>query len=419
MPRSLIERFATPVVFDALADSRVVGLLGPRQSGKSTLARDIIGPRWPAEYLTLDDESTRRAALEDPTGFIAHIRGAAIIDEIQRAPGLMLTIKARVDRDDRPGQFLITGSANLQRISTVQDALPGRVDYISLWPLSQAEIAGGDDGLLDRLLDGVIPDLEGAPIGPSAYLQRFEAGGFPGVFAKPTRTRQRFFEGYVTSIVERDVPDLAHLRAVDGPARLLRLLAGRSAGLLNLSSLARELQLDEKTVAGHFRILENLMLVRRHRPWFANLGSRQTKAPKAYITDTGLMTALAGTSGSGISNDPSMLGSVLETGVVMEIVRLAASARSRVDLLHYRDSKQREVDIVLENADRSVVGIEVKAGATVSRGDFHGLAYLRDRLGPRFKAGLVLCTGERTLPFGEGLAAVPISALWAGSEDPR
>lgn len=399
-------------MLEALAESRVVGLVGPRQSGKSTLARDIIAPRWKAEYHTLDDEGTREAAREDPTGFVERIRGSAIIDEIQRAPDLMLTIKARVDRSNEPGQFLITGSANLQRIAKVQDSLPGRVDYIPLWPLSQAEIEHGSDGLLNDLLLGSIPDRRGAVIGSASYLERFAAGGFPGVFRRSNSARRRFFDGYVEAIVERDVADLIHLRAPEGPGKLLRLVAGRSAGLLNASSLARDLQVSEKTVASHFKILEDLMLVRRHPPWFANLGSRETKSPKAYVADAGLMATLVGASAAGIETNPTLTGSFLETAVVMELVRLAATADEHVGFFHYRDNKQREVDLILERPDRSIVGIEVKAGASASRRDFGTLAYLRDRLGTRFTAGIVFNTGEQTLLFGDRLAAVPIAALW-------
>jgi predicted AAA+ superfamily ATPase len=227
--------------------------------------------------------------LEDPTGFIAGTSGPTIIDEIQRAPDLMLALKARLDADDTPGQFLITGSANLTQIRTVKDALPGRVLYLDIWPLSQAEIEGSATRVIDRLMDGMIPTVRDAPIGPLSYVERFVRGGFPGPLRGSPLIRRRFFDSYVDSVVERDVPDIAALRSLDSPGRILRLLSARSATLLNVASLARDLQLDNKTVDHHLRILSDLMLIRLHRPWFANLGSRQTKAPKIYVSDPGLM----------------------------------------------------------------------------------------------------------------------------------
>lgn len=412
---ALVPRSATDLAVEMLSESRAVALIGPRQSGKSTLAKHLLAPRWRATYLTLDDAGTRHAALDDPTNFIARVSGPTIIDEIQRAPDLMLAMKIRLDQDNTPGQFLIAGSANLTQIRTVKDALPGRVLYLDIWPLSQAEIEGWSHGAVDQLMDGVIPTIEQAPIGPSSYLDRFARGGFPGLLGRSSRVRRQFFDSYLDSIVERDIPDLAALRSLDGPARILRLVATRSAGLLNVASLARDLHMDNKTVDHHLRILRDLMLVRLHQPWFANLGSRESKSPKVYITDPGLLAALAGADPIGIQRNSNLLGSFLETAVCMEIVRLAATAGTHIETFHYRDKKQREVDIVLERSDGTIVCIEVKAGATALSSDFRSLRYLRDGVGDKFAAGIVLHCGERTLPFGDRLAAVPISALWTPS----
>ena len=213
---------------------------------------------------------------------------------IQRAPNLMLGIKARVDLDSRPGQFPITGSANLTQIRTVQDALPGRVLYLDVWPLSQAEIEGQATRVLDKFFEGVIPKVQEAPIGTPHYLERFARGGFPGPLRRSITAHRRFFDSYLDSIVERDVPELAALRSLDGPARALRLVAARSATMLNVASFARDLQLDNKTVDHHLRILRDLMLIRIHPPWFANLGSRQVKSPKIFVTDPGTDGSIGG-----------------------------------------------------------------------------------------------------------------------------
>jgi predicted AAA+ superfamily ATPase len=300
----------------------------------------------------------------------------------------------------------------LTQIRTVKDALPGRVLYLDIWPLSQAEIEGSATRVIDRLMDGMIPTVRDAPIGPLSYVERFVRGGFPGPLRGSPLIRRRFFDSYVDSVVERDVPDIAALRSLDSPGRILRLLSARSATLLNVASLARDLQLDNKTVDHHLRILSDLMLIRLHRPWFANLGSRQTKAPKIYVSDPGLMAALAGADRRGIARNPAVMGSFLETAVCMEILRLAATADHHIEMFHYRDKKQREVDIVLERSDGALACIEVKAGATSTASDFRSLRYLREGLADRFVAGVVLHCGSQTLPFGDRLAAVPISALW-------
>jgi hypothetical protein len=262
-------------------------------------------------------------------------------------------------------------------------------------------------------MDGVIPTVRDAPVGPTPYLERFVRGGFPGPLRSSPGVRRRFFDSYLETIVERDVPDIAALRSLNGPARVLRLVAARSASLLNVASLARDLHLDNKTVDHYLRILRDLMLVRLHQPWFANLGSRQIKSPKIYVTDPGLMAALAGVDQRGIQRSPTLMGSFFETAAGMELVRLAATSDRHVNIYHYRDKKQREADIVLEREDGAVVCIEVKSGATASSGDFRSLRYRRDGLEDRFSAGIVLHGGGQTLPLGDRLAAVPISALWS------
>jgi predicted AAA+ superfamily ATPase len=409
---ALIPRLATNEVLDALRTSRAVGLLGPRQAGKSTLARDLVRGRWKADYLTLDDQVTRAAASNDPSGFVATIDRPTVIDEVQRVPELLLAIKARLDRNDERGQFLLTGSANLLRARSVHDALPGRVDYVFLWSLSQAEIERGSSGLLDELFDGVVPRVRSERIGPAAYAERVAAGGYPDAFRRPARSRLRFFESYVGSVGEAGIRDLASVRRTDVPGRLLRLVASRSAGLLNTASLGRDLGIDQKTAAMHLLLLEELMLVRRSLPWHGNLGSRQIKSAKVYVTDTGLLCGLIGADAGRIARDPAVAGMVFETFVVMELVKLEIASQMPIETYHYRDRREREVDILLERPDGDVVAVEVKSGASVGRNDLRSLEYLRDRAGARFKLGVVMYTGERSLRLGDRLAAVPIQALW-------
>jgi uncharacterized protein len=407
----LVERGVTEVVIEAMASARVVALLGPRQAGKSTLARMLADGELGADYLSLDDEPVRIPALADPAGFIAACERPAVIDEVRRAPELLLAIKARVDRDPRPGQFLLTGSANLRRIPAVSDALPGRVDYLALWPFTQGEIAGRREDFLTGLFEGRVPSVHGAPVGRGSYAEMLLTGGFPEARSRPAGARPRFFASYVDSIVDRDLAETSRVRDPASVGTLLRLLAARSGGLARYDALAREVGIDGKTIKGHIDVLERLFLVRVRRPWHVNLGRRQVKAPKLYVSDTGLLSALVGADERRLEGDEGFAGALLETFVASELERQAAWLPQPLSFWHYREGP-REVDVVVERPSGEVVGVEVKAGATVRPRDFAGLRHLRDQLGKRMLMGVVLYTGAHTLPFGEGLWAVPLQAMW-------
>lgn len=407
----LIDRGITDVVIDAMRESRVVALLGARQAGKSTVARMLAANRLPAAYLTLDDEPVRSLASGDPQGFVAGLGRRTVIDEIQRAPDLLLAIKSRVDRDSTPGQFLLTGSANLRRIPTVADALPGRVDYLTLWPLTQGEINGRPESLLTRLFDRDVPAIEDAPIGRSKYAEILLAGGFPDARMRSSVARRRFFDSYVTSIVERDVPDTSRVRDPSSIATLLSLVAARSGSLARYDALARDAGIDGKTVKDHLDVLERLFLLRIRQPWHVNLGQRQVRAPKLYIADPGLLAALIGVDARRVREDDGFAGALFETFVATELERQASWAPEPLRFWHYREA-EREVDVVIERPSGEIVGIEVKASATVRARDFRGLVHMRERMGKRLVTGVVLYAGERTLPFGDRLWALPLSGLW-------
>jgi uncharacterized protein len=410
----LVERHMKPLVLEALAESRAVCILGARQVGKSTLARQIADSERPASYLTLDDEATRRAALEDPTGFVALISGPVVIDEIQRAPDLMLAIKMRLDTDDTRGQFLLTGSADVLALPSIADALPGRVEYLRLWPFSQGELAGVREGFLDRLFAGEPPHVENAELGRIPYAHNVAAGGFPDAQGRSERGRSRFFASYLATILERGLDGVARLRDRSDLSRLLNAAAIRSASLMSSRSMATDLGVTHKTVAAHIKVLENLFLVRRLQPWHVNLASRQAKTPKLHISDSGLLTHLLNASPQRLAHDARLAGPVFESSVAMELQRQREWSKHEPSLFHYRDGQGREVDIVLELRSGETVGVEVKTAATVHRGDFGGLRHLRDQLGERFRAGVVLYTGQRTLAFGDRLTAVPLCGLWGG-----
>lgn len=415
MPAHLTRQIR-PRVRELLSESRAVAVLGARQVGKSTLLQDLAGSDFPATVLTLDDDVTRRAAAADPTEFVARLETPVAIDEIQRVPELLLAIKQRLDRDDSRGQFLLTGSANILALPSVKDALPGRVDYVNLWPLSAAELASsGTDNFVDRVLDGAPPDIDAVPIGRAPYAERILRGGYPDAQVRGLRSLGSFFSSYLASIIERDLSEVANLRAPDSVERLLHVIAARTGGLTSFQGMGRDLGLDKNTVHSYTRALENLFLVHPLKPWQVNLGARQVKSPKLYVVDSGLLCRLFKANRQRIEEDGTVAGPVFESYVTMELLRLAEVSAAEASLFHYRDKLGREVDVVLESASGEIAGVEVKAGATVSYDDLGGLRRLRDKLGDRFRCGVVLYAGERTLPFGDRTWLVPLAALWRSS----
>ncbi len=408
----LIARGLEGAVVNAMREARAVAVLGPRQAGKSTLARVLAEGPLPADYLTLDDEAARSLAAADPQGFVAGLGRRTIIDEVQRAPDLLLAIKARLDGDDTPGQFLLTGSANLRRIPTVADALPGRVDYMTLWPFTQGEIHGRREGIVERLFAGDVPNASGAPVGRGAYAEILLRGGFPEAVRRGASARRRFFDSYVATIVERDVGDTSRVHDPASVGLLLRLVAARSGSLARYDALARDAAVDGKTAKAYVGVLERLFLIRERRAWHVNLGQRQIKAPKLYVSDSGLLAALVGANKERIIHDDAVAGALIETFVANELERQASWLPEPLSFWHYR-AGDREVDVIIERPSGEIIGIEVKASATVRSHDFRGLAHLRDQLGQRLATGVVLYAGERTLPFGPRLWALPLQALWS------
>lgn len=414
MDSKLIHRHIRSHVVEALSDTRVVVLLGARQVGKSTLAGQIAAHEHPAGVLTLDDLATRTAAERDPTGFAADLATPAVIDEVQRVPDLLLAIKQRVDVDRRPGQFLLTGSANLLTASTIADALTGRAEYFRMWPFTQGEMLGVREAFIEMVFEGEHPRLTGAPVGSRHVVPTLLAGGYPEAQARSGRRRLRFFESYIETIVQRDLASIAQVHDRANVRRLLEALAAVSGSLLNYGALSRDLGIPASTLRAHTDLLETLFLVRRIAPWQKNRLGRLVKAPKVYVSDTGLLAHLLRVNERSLEGDHAALGALFETFVAMELQRQAEWQDEPVRLYHYRDRDGREVDAVLERHDGAVIGIEAKAAASVGSKDFRGLTRLRDALGERFKAGVVIYTGPNTVPFGDRLAAVPLEGLWAG-----
>lgn len=412
----MITRHAMTSIEAALADTRVVVVLGARQVGKSTLLGQVAaGESLKRELLTLDEQSVREAAAADPAGFVAGLETPVGIDEVQRVTDLMTEIKLRVDRDKTPGQFIITGSANLLAMSQVKESLAGRSEYLQLHPFSQGELRGRREDFVAELKNGHFPLIAGAPVGNETYAEVLAKGGYPEVQGRTPGRRARFFESYLEGILERDLAGLSDIVDHAGIRRLLRAIGAISSGELNIEGLSSDLGTPASTLKRHIELLEILFLVRRLPAWSNNLLARTIKRPKIYVADTGLLAYLLGADERRLGSDPGIKGKVLETFVAMELTRQISWLDDRPQLHHFRDRDQREVDIVIEHRDGSVTAVEVKAAATVRAPDLRGLIHLRDKLGDRFKAGALLYTGGRTVPFGDRLAAVPLIGLWAGS----
>lgn len=409
----MILRALTPLLREALADRPVVLLNGARQVGKSTLAQSLAAETG-ADYLTFDETTVLAAASGDPGGFIAGLRGPVVLDEIQRVPEIFLALKASVDRDRRPGRFLLTGSADVLTLPRVSDSLAGRMEILTLWPLSQGEIEGRPEGFVDALFapDYVPPRLP--PLPRPELLERLTAGGYPEVIGKRPESRRRaWFASYITSILQRDVRDLANIEDLSALPRLLSLLASRSATLLNYSELARSSGLPASTLKRYFALLEMTFLVLTLPAWASNLSKRLVKSPKVLLHDTGLLAHLLGLNAERLDREPQLLGPLLESFVALELRKQMTWSATQPVLHHFRTQAGQEVDLLLEDAAGRIVGIEIKAGATVQERDVRALRDLGEELGKRFVRGVILYTGERAVPFGARLMALPVQALWA------
>lgn len=406
----LLPRHAASVVDDALEDTRVVLVNGARQSGKTTLVARV-GKERGAEWRSLDGASTRQAAEFDPREFV-DVDGPLIIDEVQRVPELMLAIKEVVDADPRPGRFLLTGSARVLELRSVPDVLPGRIETVELWPLSQGEIDGQPDGFVDAAFE-LGPGLRCcSDESRTGYIQRVVRGGFPEAIARQGRRRERFLDSYVADLINRDVIQLSHIERGPEMRGLTRLLAARSGQVLVAATLGNELGLPLPTVQRYLALLEEVFLIKRVPAWSRNLSSRATSTPKVAMVDSGVAANLLGADEDALRRPQAPLGPLLEGFVAMEIARQLTWSNERAELFHYRTKDKVEVDVVLENRRGQVVAIDVKAASTVRAGDFRGLAHLAERLGDDLVAGFVLYTGGETLPFGPRFRAVPVAALW-------
>lgn len=411
--KTTYERHNRGLVLEALGDTRVVFVMGARQVGKSTLTGGIADTEDLATVISLDNRAARDAAISDPDGFVAGLSRPALLDEVQRGgPDLLLAIKEVVDTDQTPGQFLLTGSANVLTNRKVNDALTGRIEIVTLWPLAQSEIEGRTGNFVDALFAAAPPQVRGAAKGRRAFVDRIAAGGYPEALQREGRRRVRWFESYLKTTLDRDLRDISDAHKLDQAPRLLRLLASRAANLLNSSEVSRRLRLEHKTVRSYTALLETVFLVKTVPAWRPSIGSRESATPKVYVVDSGLLACLLGANEARLAEDDQVTGKVLENFVTMEVMKHLEWADADATLYHYR-SQNDEVDVVLENRSGDLACVEVKSTATIRERDWKALAKLRDARSPQFKAGFVIYAGDRTIPLGDRLWAVPVSGLWA------
>ncbi len=411
----LLPRNPKTALLQAAKDTPVIMVNGARQTGKSTLVKGLYSSSSTPYYVSLDNLATLSSALSDPQGFIENLPERVIIDEIQRAPELMLPIKHSVDQHRRPGRFFLTGSANVLALPKVADTLVGRIEIHTLWPLSQGEIRGRHESFIDTIF-GTTKINPASPLKLNKLATMLSIGGYPDVVQRDTHERrQNWFASYITTLIERDVRELRNIEQLTVMPRLLKLLASRAGGLVNYSDLSRSLEINVSTLKNYLSLFELLFILVPIQPWFGNKGKRLVKTPKMHLNDSGLLCHLLECDARALADDPALRGMVFENFVVMELIKQISWSKIRPRIYHFRTESGHEVDIVLETGDGRIVGIECKSGMKINSDSFRGLRTLKELTGKKFHRGIVLYPGADVLSFEKDFQAVPVSALWETS----
>lgn len=400
-----------------LATRRVVMLTGPRQCGKTTLARMLDSEH--TEYRTLDDTAVRQAAEKDPHLFVdfAAGKGTLIIDEIQKVPDLLPAIKKVVDLDNRPGQFLITGSANIMQLPTVTESLAGRIGKVRLRPLSQGEIAGAVPTFLESALaqEFSLPEIR---YRRHDLIDLIFRGGFPEAARLEGRARKNWHTDYVDALIEHDLADIASIRNVGIMKDLVKVLAAWSSKFMDVTAIGAGLAADRRTLGSYISALHAFYLVETVPAWRKTDYDRVGKQDKIFMADTGMMAALPGWNPDDFTGDPDKPGKAFETLAYTELAAQIDAAENSYHLYHYRDRDKREIDFLIESDDHRILAIEVKSGITVKSSDFRHIEWFRGHMAKgKPVIGIVLHAGPDILPFGENLWAVPFDCLWSGAGD--
>lgn len=389
-----------------------VYLQGARQTGKTTLAKQLLEAGVLRDYVSFDDPLVRTAAQRDPVGFVRNLQSGTALDEAQLVPEVMPVLKMRIDESRAAGMFLLTGSASPLANAQVADAMVGRMVALQLLPLAQAEVAGSAVNWVAQAFTEPPPSARYPDA--AGLTARLTRGGYPvAVVLDDPAARAEWLRSYADALITRDLQTLGGVERQDAVLTLLRLLAANPCATANIAGLSRETGVAQATLSRYLSLLTNLFVAHPVPAWYANLGKRLLKAPKLMLNDTGLAVALAGFDETRLEREPTYAGKLLENFVGMELLKHIHCGDAQTRLYHLRTDKGIEVDFVLESAQGELVGVEVKRRSTLHAGDFRGLRWLQGAVPERFRLGVVFYTGERSLPMGEGLWAVPITALWS------
>ena len=414
----MIERSLTKTVLEALRVFPVVYVAGPRQAGKSTLALRLAANEWPADYVTFDEATMLGAAHANPESFLRAWKGRLILDEAQLAPGLFRALKAMVDearlkdKQAANGRYLLTGSSNILALPGLADALVGRMSVLTLYPLSALEVSGGSGSFLPCLMENRF--RPGSIQKNGTLTDAIRRATFPEISTQDEAARRQWFESYITTILQRDVRQIADIAKLGILPNLLKTLAGRAGGLVNEADIARMIGLNAVTSKNYRVLLQMMFLTMDVKPWFRNIGKRLVKAPKNYLVDASLLCHLQRIDlAQSEIHDPHRFGQVLENFVATELVKQLSAAGGIAELHHFRTSDGKEVDFVLESPNGKLAAIEVKNRDAVTENHFKGLKILRQQAQDDFVCGIVLYRGNRIAPFDSNLWAVPVDAMWS------
>jgi hypothetical protein len=395
----------------ALNTRRVLLLSGARQCGKTTLAKPLASKD--TEYRTLDDVALRQLAESDPSGFVKHAGKTLIIDEIQRAPALLSAIKMVVDEDTRSGQYLLTGSANIQSIPGAQESLAGRISKIRLRPLAQGELLGVKPNFLAAAFNQSFAQRTKKAYGRDAILKMAFQGGFPEAIKLKAENRGNWHRDYIGALLDRDLKDIAKITRHNAMRELVNILAAWSGKFMDISAIGAGLSIQRPTIESYINALESLYIVERVKPWTNTDYGRVGKQEKLFMTDCGLMASILRWHIEQVEFDADRSGKLIETFVFNELAAQIDASSGEYELSHYRDREQREIDFLIQRDDQALVGIEVKAGSVIGDSDFKHLKWFKENIAKqRPFIGIVLYSGEFTGAMGHNLWAVPFGSLW-------
>lgn len=416
----IIPRFIRPTLLETLEVSPVVFLNGARQAGKSTLVLNNLSEIGKngveAVYITFDNVTQMAAAASAPEAFLSAYENTLVLDEVQMVPEIFRALKAKIDTlrlENKPasnGRYLLTGSANILALPQLAEALVGRMNVLTLYPFCTAETTGGKGTGLDRIFSMNFSGMDSRNI---SLAEAIKASTYPEIFDKEDKEINSWFDGYISTILQRDVKMLADLEKISLLPSLLRVLASRAGNLINDADLSRDVGLNAVTGKFYRNILKMMFLTIDVPPWYRNIGKRLVKSSKGYLVDTLFLCYVLGLKLEYlVKTRPDLFGHALENYVVMELTKLLSFNDSKAKLYHFRTSDGKEVDFVLEKPDGSLWAIEVKNSDSVSAKDFNGVKLFAELAGRNFQGGIVLYSGKDAVPFGENLWAVPHYLLW-------